>query len=1032
MNIVRSASWGILALHLGCSPSAGNSPGAQSPPASAAATASKESSTGIDPGYVGEELPYQLSTPLSARVEFVGKHGDLRVVSLILPADYAKAAVRELKLPADVADYSYFYVDAPAARVAFALGDDVDIDNTIPSPRSTSNGAPQPVHRIWLLLDEAAIAKLKVDVYFWVGERSVTDEVHVPARSVKAEVHVPELPQAELSGTKPWAASLARYFKSRSMGESSSFGSFADDRLKKEWLQVEESSAGLRSEEDRWERESEVARWMRLGTGYASVEAALQHRAKFGAGIMGTPTRPLTDLRPPELRHHEWSLMLAQLGRKAPALELPKLTPASFYFVAAKDGDSLFTVLDEFDDWGTAALRFIEQTNARSNMLERYLTQLGLSRSGFSRFFGPQAMAEVAWIGSDPYLRRGSDVTLIIRPKNRTLLLAGLETVLAKTTDSLTNVSAGETQIAGQTVKTWSTLDGKLSRYQLEIAGMLVLSNSAAAIDLVIRTAQGKSPALSEEVDFQYMLARDDGLEKGEPDVLGYLGDAFIERTVSPASRVLDARRGIAWSELRRVGNAALLGGYFGGGLTPDSQTLLKAKVLRAEELIHFDGGRIYVPGDRAPFSTWGRAAQMRPLLEVPAPQLVSEEEVSAYEQFRSSYESQWGEVMDPIALRLWVSKDKKKVSAKVRVLPLARSDEYGSILSLAGGQRVEAGEGPAGVRFLFAIGEDSFLRRQAKGLTSNYLGDSSFLDWVGEYAYVGLADTPAVAEALRPGFAPRQGLVPSRELDEAEAALRMPFYASLAIKSRTTASLALAFLNEKFLREESSFEHATLDPYRKLPVWRLSYSDGADRYTLFYSLGERALFFSLSEDVLRELLDREAKGLEPTTVQAASGTPQGRRGAGRRAQGPNEELDRTQFQAALHVIERGGLFTALAWLLDYDSLASRSFLHASEVYGAWGNRGASVTKAFYDYWGEEPITQDGRRFEWTPSGVIDPARGGEFLYRWPLLPDPESHIGKILHSISKISTSLAIDQESPGQEEQQQSLSIGLEVTKR
>ncbi len=816
-------------------------------------------------------------------------------------------------------------------------------------------------------------------------------------------------------------------------GEQTPFRRFADVRLQQEWLEKDGLATGQSREEDSRERESEVARWMRLGTGYASVEAALQHRAQFGADIMGTPSQPLADLRPPELRHHEWPLMLAQLGRKGPALELPKLTPASFYFVAAKDGDSLFTVLDEFDDWGTAALRFIEQSNTRSNILERYLTQLGLSRSGFSRLLGPQAMAEVAWVGSDPYLRRGSDVTLIIRPKNRALLQAGLETVLATTTESLTEVSSGETQIAGQTVKTWSTPDGKLSRYQVEINGMLVLSNNAAAIDLVMQTAQGKSPALADEVDFQYMLARDDGLEKGEPDVLGYLGDAFIERTVSPASRVLDARRGIAWSELRRVGNAALLGGYFGGGLAPNSQTLLKAKVLKADELIHFDGGRIYVPGDRAPFSTWGRAAQMRPLLELPVPQLISEEEASAYAQFRSSYESQWGEVMDPIALRLWVSKDRKKVSAKVRVLPLARSDEYGSILSLAGAQRVEAGEGPAGVRFLFAIGEDSFLRRQADGLSSNYLGDSSFLDWVGEYAYVGLADKPVIAEVLRPAFAPRQDLAPSRELDEAEAALRMPFYASLAIKSRTAASLALGVLRERFLHEESSsFEHATLKPYRKLPVWRISFSDGGERYTLFYSLGERALFFSLNEDVLRELLDRESEGLEPTSVQLGAEKTRGRGGAGRRAQGRAGASEQTQFQAALQVIERGGLYTALAWLLDYSPVDSRSFLHASEVFGAWGNRGESVTKAFYDYWGEEPVTRDGRRFEWTPSGVIDPARGGEFIYRWPLLPDPESHLGKVLHSISRISTSLAIDQESPGQEAQQQSLSIGLEVTKR
>jgi hypothetical protein len=226
--------------------------------------------------------------------------------------------------------------------------------------------------------------------------------------------------------------------------------------------------------------------------------------------------------------------------------------------------------------------------------------------------------------------------------------------------------------------------------------------------------------------------------------------------------------------------------------------------------------------------------------------------------------------------------------------------------------------------------------------------------------------------------------------------------------------------------------KHEKLEPHQKFPVWKLSYRDGADEYTLYYSLGERTLFFSLDSDLLHELLDREAQGLEPKGIKDAR-IAGARRGTAAPVSRVAEELgDQTQFQAALKVAARGGLFTAIAWSLDYNPLDSLSYQQASLVYGAWGNRGPAVQRAFYDYWGEEPVTSDGRSYEFLPSGVADPARGGEFLLRWPRLPDPQSQIGKILASVFSISTSVGVEQEAPGREPQQQSLSIGLDVTKR
>src|SRR5690606_28152171 len=120
-------------------------------------------------------------------------------------------------------------------------------------------------------------------------------------------------------------------------------------------------------------------------------------------------------------------------------------------------------------------------------------------------------------------------------------------------------VEKKELRAAGHPVVFSQSPNRAVSRYATNIDGLHVVSNSLAAITRVVEVAQGKRPALAAEPDFRYMLARDANVPA---DVLAFAGDRFMLSAVSPASRILDARRQVAKSELLRVSYAALLFGW--------------------------------------------------------------------------------------------------------------------------------------------------------------------------------------------------------------------------------------------------------------------------------------------------------------------------------------------------------------------------------------------------------------------------------------------------------------------------------------
>ena len=63
----------------------------------------------------------------------------------------------------------------------------------------------------------------------------------------------------------------------------------------------------------------------------------------------------------------------------------------------------------------------MQQNPEDRQLSRRYQRQLGLRPSGLAEVLGHTAVGEVALVGSDPYLREGSDVTMIFKIRQQTL-----------------------------------------------------------------------------------------------------------------------------------------------------------------------------------------------------------------------------------------------------------------------------------------------------------------------------------------------------------------------------------------------------------------------------------------------------------------------------------------------------------------------------------------------------------------------------------------------------------------------------------
>ncbi len=745
-------------------------------------------------------------------------------------------------------------------------------------------------------------------------------------------------------------------------------------------------------------------------TGALSIQEALQMDRPLLLSLgHEKPAVPLAKLAPPRSAAHPWSDLLGSLGKPVPAEPLAASVPAEFYYLRAADLDVFFKLSDQVDAWATPLVRVLDRHAEQHDLAARYETQLGLARTALARALGKEVVGQVALTGSDPYLREGSDVSVIFQVRQRSLFEVGLAGTLEARAAEHGGVTRTTTTYDGTDIRSALSKDGAVRQQRATAGDLEIVSNSLVAMKRVLNTVKGKHPRLADEKDFAYLLARDAGVRA---DALGFMGDRFVGEVIGPRQKVLEARRQVALAELETPGFAALLQGFLTGKSPASVEELVAGRLLSKEELTHGSGAPItWKPGEAAQ-STFGTPAALTPILELPDPALVTESEHSAYDRWSRTYESYWRSYIDPAAVRVAVDRGPAgtTLTADLRVVPLIDGTDYREILEMAGQARVDARPGGAGARVVVGIGENARLRRELSGIARGFSGKHNLgLDFLGEWAMLGCEDRPALAEAVvaLEHDLPQLPTEDARRGNVVGVAARVPAFAAVGVKSMAGATLALAALHG--IADDvlpGGITWAAAGTERDVPMVRVAMAEDRGRrrdageekkgeVEIFYALTSGVFLVSLRESTLRRQIDALLDGHGPGPAAPASGS---------------------QLVIDVSGDRQGALFTVLSWLLTQETLRADVGSRAlAEALFVGGRDPAALQALGMAYFGAVPVPAEGGAWTFGPDGVHHPARGSDSAPVWPAVPVPGGTVDKLLGAVSSFRSEIAFDREGSG-----------------
>lgn len=759
-------------------------------------------------------------------------------------------------------------------------------------------------------------------------------------------------------------------------------------------------------------RRTELSELMHTTTAATSMQEALQHDRGLRLGLdEGPATVPLAELSPPALEEHPWPRMTAALPDPSAGVPEPlaQATPADFWYVRFDDIRTMLTVLDEADTWITPVAHIMEERAEVRDLSARYQAQLGLRRSGLAKTLGHTVVERVAVMGSDPYLREGSDVTFVFELHNQTVFDTELGRHMAEYRSEVPGIVESSFVHGAHTVTVQGDPTGTVRQHRATVGDLAVVSNSPGAIRAVLDAIDGKGRRLSDEPDLAYMLARD----PGEHDGFAFLSDRFIANVVGPRQKVMASRRQRALAELLTPGYAALLYGWLEGRAPADTEALIASGLLDRAELRHGSGDPItFEPGAPAR-SRWGSPAALTPLIDLGELAMVTEEEHSGYEGFVRGYQDYWRQFIDPVAVRLDLEEGDGGTEAvvDVRVLPLISGTDYGELEEIVGTERVEVPAIDDGLQMVWAVGADSELRRELDRAARLFGGgDEVGLGWLGDWVMAGTLDRKALVDMIalvdddiQLPAPPRADDDPKEDLILAQHAGRLPVYVAAHVRNPAGLIATLtAARTAVFQAAPGMVEWGEHGKHRDVPIVRVGVAPGAgefgeyaDAIALYYAQAGSAFVLALDPGVLGAVLDRVLDGGGP--VRGVEGGP--------------------QFVMEARLAEGRASYTAATWALQGQANRTQGASRSAAEILLRGDPGITTPEQLRQrglaYLGTYPVSASGRSdFTLGPHGAGDPVHGSEVAPAFPQLPVENSPIEALMQRLTGVRASVAFDRE--------------------
>jgi hypothetical protein len=402
----------------------------------------------------------------------------------------------------------------------------------------------------------------------------------------------------------------------------------------------------------------------------------------------------VSSLAGPTIKSHPWEKMLA--GRKPDISALARAVPEDFYFAEFRALTKLLDAFDAGDLWGSHLFNQALRDTGTLDVGERLKRQLAVETDPRTRPFYDLVVEEVAVAGSDPFVREGSDVTLLFRVKQPLIFRGRMDAFIDDAAKARPDARRETGEYLGVEYTQLQTPERDISVVSAyPEPGLHIRSNSLAAFRRVVEAVKGKDAngrpvrRLGDIAEFAYirtLMPRGDAREDG----FVYLSDPFVRRLMGPVVKLTERRRLLCYNHLRMIGHAALLF-RTERGRAPASLEELRVSgaapgLFGEGPLSCPDGGRyaLSADGTAGVCSHHGHALRMTPNIEAPVAQ-VTGEEADEYRAFVAEYNQYWRTFFDPIAFRLKVAPEELRV--ETIVLPLIDNTVYTGLASALGGR---------------------------------------------------------------------------------------------------------------------------------------------------------------------------------------------------------------------------------------------------------------------------------------------------------------------------------------------------------
>ncbi len=749
---------------------------------------------------------------------------------------------------------------------------------------------------------------------------------------------------------------------------------------------------------------SEMAQMMRLYTGATSVDEALQHNR--GLLLPPTKTERIVDLSEVDglsVPGHPWDRMMKAVGE--PVIEpLAAYVPQDTIYLHFHDLRTFARLSEEVDELVRPLARVLEEKAGEGGFVKAYETQLAIRRSPLTKTLGHLAAKGIALVAGDPLLREGTDLSLIFHVQNQAALDATLARYEAETKQARPDATVSTVKIAGQDVRLLATRDRDVYQHRLALGEVLIVSNSPAAIQRIIRTHAGEVTSLAKAGDFRYFRARYP-YDKAAEDAFAFISDALVGKVIGPRLKIAQARRMAARAELMALHNAALLDGWMNGVAPTDGARLVSAGLMDTHELKHATGGTIELDAKRGAWSdAWGRPHHLRPLAEVVIDK-VSRGEQGAYGRFRESYQRFWKGYIDPIGVRIKRDPEGKGVDVEAVMMPLIKHSDYNSLERMVGRRRMKPTALAEGLRFSAALAADSRLRKEIDRLGRAATGSREIgVGWLGDWVMGGVGDRSGLWDvALAVGEVPSaEGRRAHRDRNQRMRVWdRFPLYVGAHVRDRLALAATLAAL-KAFVNSAAPgvTKWGEGKPYREQQIVTVEETLGATESSsgikVHYVIVKNVLLLSLERATLEAQIDAVLDGRVPAKVDQEK--PPADAAQAILALRPGK-ADGWLAKTVLGLLERGALSATRSSFRAWESLA----------VGAGATPSPELARAWLGY---VPAVGHGGAFSMKEGLVSHSLYGSEVAPKVPELPVEGSPVSAFVRKLDGLRMTLSFDGE--------------------